>query len=103
MCSRRSGRDPLTLVPHPPKDTGALDANLKKIALLLSLRSEPYQQQASGSTRTACEGHPQVFPGAGKAGVSEGQGVSQDCAVRPAMTSAGHFPQSRRGQALWNI
>lgn len=43
-----------------------------------------------------------MFPGAGKAGVSKGQSVSQDCAVCPAMASAGHFPQSRRGQALWN-
>lgn len=42
-----------------------------------------------------------MFPGAGKAGVSKGQRVSQDCAVCSAMTSAGHFPQRRRGQALW--
>lgn len=102
VCSLRSGKDPLTLDPHLPKDTGALNTQKRMISFMPSWPNEPYQRQASGSSRTTCEGHPQVFPGAWEAGVSKGQGISQDWAVFLAMTSAGHFPQSRRGQALWN-
>ena len=46
MCSLRSGRDPLTLGPHLPKDTGALNTKQRKLLFfLLSLSSKSHQQQ----------------------------------------------------------
>lgn len=64
--------------------------------------SKPCQSESatSGPSRTTSEGHPQVFPGAGEAGVPKGLSISQDWAVRSAMTPAWHLPQSRWRQTL---
>lgn len=51
---------------------------------------------------TTSEGHPQVFPGAGKTGVPKGLYISQDWTVRSAMTPARHLPQGHRWQTLCN-
>lgn len=100
-CSRRWGKDRLTLCPRLPEDTGALNT---RWVLFTMWCSESWQRQwlTSGSPRTTREGHTQVFPGAREAGVPKGLSVSRYWTVCPAVTSAWHLSQSRRRQTLWN-